>query len=99
MIAELRKKSQITIPKEIISELNLQEGDHLEVSIREGVICLEPVAIYSKAYVEKLENTVMMINEKPKDYTEGPFSTVEDAIKYLESEDNPRSKNKKTNNK
>ena len=97
MIAELRKKSQITIPKEIISELNLQEGDHLEVSIKEGIICLEPVAIYSKSYVEKLENTVMMINEKSKYYTEGPFTTVEDAIKYLESEDNPKSKNKKTN--
>ncbi len=97
MIVELRKKSQITIPKEVIFELNLQEGDHLEVSIREGVICLEPVAIYSKAYVDKLESTVMMINEKPKDYTEGPFSTVKDAIKYLESEDNPKSKNKKTN--
>ena len=96
MIAELRKKSQITIPKEVISELNLQEGDHLDVSIREGVICLEPVAIYSKTYVEKLENAVMMINEKPKDYTEGPFSTVEDAINYLESEDTPKTKDKKT---
>ncbi|MFA7076548.1 MAG: AbrB/MazE/SpoVT family DNA-binding domain-containing protein [Candidatus Izemoplasmatales bacterium] len=99
MIVEFRKKSQITIPREIISELNLQEGDHLEVSIREGVICLEPVAIYSKSYVEKLENTVMMINEKQKDYTEGPFSTGEDAIKYLDSKNNPKSKNKKTNNK
>lgn len=96
MIAELRKKSQITIPKEVITELNLQEGDHLEVSIREGVICLEPVAIYSKSYVKKLENAVMMINEKPKVYTEGPFSTVEDAINYLESEDTPNSKDKKT---
>jgi AbrB family looped-hinge helix DNA binding protein len=99
MIAELRKKSQITIPKEIISELNLQEGDHLEVSIREGIICLEPVAIYAKSYVEKLENTVMMINEKPKDYTEGSFSTVKDAIQYLESEDIPKRKSKKTSNK
>ena len=29
MIIELRKKSQITIPKEIINELNLQEKDQL----------------------------------------------------------------------
>lgn len=56
-------------------------------------------AIYYKAYVEKLENTVMMINEKPKDYSESPFSTVKDAIQYLESEDNPKSKNKKTSKK
>ena len=31
MLAELRTKSQITIPKEIIKKLNLLEGDKLEV--------------------------------------------------------------------
>jgi len=95
MIVELRKKSQITLPKEIISELNLQEGDHLDISINKGKICLEPVAVYSKAYIEKLEHAVMMINEKPKAYTEGPFSTLEDAIEYLESNDDSKDKNKK----
>ena len=29
MIIELRKKSQITLPKEIVKNLNLQEGDNL----------------------------------------------------------------------
>ncbi|MGE4572593.1 MAG: AbrB/MazE/SpoVT family DNA-binding domain-containing protein, partial [Candidatus Izemoplasmatales bacterium] len=38
MIIELRKKSQITIPKEIINELNLQEKDQLDISIKNGVI-------------------------------------------------------------
>ena len=87
MIVELRKKSQITIPKEIVTALDLREGDHLEINYSEGVIHLEPVAIYSKAYVEKLEKSVMMISEEPNKYTEGPFSSVEDAIKYLETDD------------
>ena len=32
MLAELRKKSQITIPKEIITKLGLNEGDKLDIS-------------------------------------------------------------------
>ena len=45
MIIELRKKSQITLPKEIVKNLNLQEGDKFEVSIENGTIKLEPVAV------------------------------------------------------
>jgi len=87
MIIELRKKSQITIPKEIVNELNLNEGDHLEISVRDGAINIEPVAVYSKSYVEKLEKSVMMIQEEPAKYDAGPFSSVEEAIEYLESDD------------
>lgn len=91
MIIELRRKSQITIPKEIINELNLIEGDHLEINVVNGVIHIQPVAIYSKAYVEKLEQSVMMINEDVSKYSEGPFSSVEEAIEYLESKNNNQS--------
>lgn len=87
MIIELRKKSQITIPKEIINELNLQEKDQLEISIKNGVIVIEPVAIYSKSYIQKLEETVMRINEDPSKYNVGPFRSVEEAIEYLEESD------------
>lgn len=84
MIIDLRKKSQVTIPKEIVSELNLQEGDHLDISIKNGVIIIEPVAIYSKSYIQKLEDTVMRINEEPSKDNVGPFNSVEEAINYLE---------------
>jgi AbrB family looped-hinge helix DNA binding protein len=88
MIIDLRKKSQVTIPKEVVNELNLNEGDHLDISIKDGVIIIEPVAVYSKSYIKKLENTVMRINEEPVDYNVGPFKSVEEAINYLEkSED------------
>lgn len=84
MIVELRKKSQITIPKEIVDKLNLQEGDHLEISVKDGAVILEQVAIYSKSYIKKLEDTVMRINEEPNKYNIGPFKSVEEAIEYLE---------------
>ena len=87
MIIELRKKSQVTIPKEIVNELNLNEGDHLDVSVKDGVIVIEPVAVYSKSYIKKIEDTIMMLNEESNEYNVGPFKTVEDAIEYLEKSD------------
>ena len=95
MIIELRKKSQITIPKEIINELNLQEKDQLEISIKNGVIVIEPVAIYSKSYIQKLEETVMRINEDFSKYNVGPFKSVEEAINFLEESDEDDEKDKK----
>ncbi len=93
MIIELRKKSQVTIPKEVADELNLQEGDHLDVSVKDGVIVIEPVAVYSKAYIEKLEQTVLRLNEETSEYKIGPFKTVEEAIEYLETSEEDSQKN------
>lgn len=50
---------------------------------------IEPVAIYSKSYILKLEVTIMRISEDPIKYNVGPFKFVEEAIKYLENTDNP----------
>jgi len=87
MIIELRKKSQITIPQAIMSASNLKEGDHLDIGVRDGVIVMEPVAIYSKDYVKRLENTVMMIDKKDDAHIGRGASSAEDAMKYLESDD------------
>jgi AbrB family looped-hinge helix DNA binding protein len=94
MIIELRKKSQITIPKEIINQLNLQEKDQLEISVKDGIIIIEPVAVYSKSYIQKLEETVMRINEKSSQYNVGPFKSVEEAINYLEETNEDDGKDK-----
>jgi AbrB family looped-hinge helix DNA binding protein len=95
MLIELRKKSQITIPKEIINELNLREKDQLEISVKDGVIMLAPVAVYSKSYIQKLEETVMRINEDPSKYNVGPFKSVEDAMNYLVESDVNENENDK----
>lgn len=48
MLAELRQKSQITIPKEIIVKLGLSEGDTLDIFEKDGTICIMPVVVYPK---------------------------------------------------
>lgn len=49
MLAELRQKSQITIPKEIIVKLGLSEGDKLDIFEQDGTICMMPVVVYPKS--------------------------------------------------
>ena len=97
MIIELRKKSQVTIPKDIVTELNLLEGDYLDISIKDGAIIIEPVAVYSKSYIHKLEETVMRISEEPSKYSVGPFNSVEEAINYLEDADENNKQKEKEN--
>ena len=51
MLTELRTKSQITIPKDIVMKMGLREGDKLEIVEKDGVIELMPVAVYPKKYL------------------------------------------------
>jgi len=48
-IIELRDRSQITLPKEVIKAMGLQKGDQLEISVEEDVIKIRPVIIVPKA--------------------------------------------------
>jgi AbrB family looped-hinge helix DNA binding protein len=82
MIIELRKKSQITLPKEIVKELNLIEGDKFEINIINGLITLEPVAVYPKEYLIKLEEEIKVLKEDSNiKYT--AFDNINDLMKSL----------------
>ena len=64
MIAELRPKSQVTIPKPLIEKLGLSTGDRLEIFEKDGMICIMPVVVYPKAYVDKLLSDVKKIKQE-----------------------------------
>lgn len=83
MIAELRKKSQITIPKEIISKLSLSVGDKLEIFEKDGTICLMPVVVYPKSYVEELKAEIKNVKEKLSSGEQQVFENVDDLFKAL----------------
>lgn len=48
MIAQLREKSQITIPKNLIEKLNLKIGDNIDINIENNTIVIRPVVIIPK---------------------------------------------------
>ena len=58
MLTELRTKSQITCPKDIVKHLGLAEGDKLDVVEKDGVIQIIPVAVYPKKYLEELRGEI-----------------------------------------
>lgn len=86
MIIELRQKSQITIPKEIIRKLGLKEGDSFDITIEDGAIRLTPVAIYSRKYVNELKNEIREIKEKIASGTQPVFDNIDDLFSELDRE-------------
>ena len=84
MLLELRAKSQITIPKELVDKLGLSEGDKLEIYERDGIICIIPVVVYPKKYIDELRDEIETTKLKIK-YGEQPlFDNVDALFEKLE---------------
>lgn len=66
MITELRRKSQITIPKGIVAKLNLREGDKLEIYEANGEIRIVPVEVYPIGYMEGLKKEIERLRRGSK---------------------------------
>ncbi len=82
MIIELRKKSQITLPKEVVKKLNLQEGDKFQVIIENGDIKLVPIVVYPKEYIKKITEEVQLLREDPKNQY-NVFDNIDELIKSI----------------
>ncbi len=76
MLAEIRGRSQITIPAEIIKKLGISEGDKFEIMERDGGIFLCPVVVYPK---EKLTQIEKLLKKSEADIkNQAAFDRVED---------------------
>jgi len=49
MIVDLKQKSQVTIPKELVNKLNLSVGDKLDVVEKDGKLIITPVIVIPKS--------------------------------------------------
>ncbi len=86
MLAELRAKSQITLPREIVAALGLSEGDKLEVYERDGIIYMMPVAVYPKGYVDALHNEISQLKEDIRAGKQPVFDSIDALIDKLEED-------------
>lgn len=76
MLAEIRGRSQITIPSEIIKKLGISEGDKFDIMERDGGIFLCPVVVYPK---DKIARIAKILKESENDTkTRTAFESVED---------------------
>ena len=83
MLAELKDKSQVTIPKSIINELGLNRGDMFEVVVDNGAVVLVPVVVYPKEKAEKLEALAEAAKENIAKGKAKVYDDVEDLIADL----------------
>lgn len=76
MLAEIRGRSQITIPAEIIKKLGICEGDKFDIVEKDGGIFLCPVIVYPK---DKLLKIAKLIKDSETELSaQESFNTVED---------------------
>ena len=79
MLVEMRARSQITLPNEIIKNLGISEGDKFEVEERDGGVFLCPVVVYPKAKLEQLAKTIKEHEKSPS----AVFESVEELFKDI----------------
>ena len=84
LLSELRAKSQITIPKELVDKLGLSKGDKLEIREMDGMICIVPVAVYPKKYVDELREEIQETKAKIVAGQQPVFDTVDALFARLE---------------
>jgi AbrB family looped-hinge helix DNA binding protein len=84
MLTELRTKSQITIPKDIVMKMGLREGDKLEIVEKDGVIELMPVAVYPKKYLDELRSEINETKAKIAAGEQPVFDTVDELFEMLD---------------
>ncbi|MCI8378820.1 MAG: AbrB/MazE/SpoVT family DNA-binding domain-containing protein [Lachnospiraceae bacterium] len=86
MLAELRQKAQVTIPREIIVKLGLSEGDKLDIFEKDGFIYIMPVVVYPKKYLNELKEEINDVKAKLASREQPVFDSVDALFDKLETE-------------
>jgi len=83
VLAELKERSQVTIPKSVVTKLGLQTGDQFEIITHNGEIHLVPVIVYPKSKIEKLEKLAAQAEAMFASGVIEVFDGADDAITSL----------------
>ncbi len=84
-VIDLRAKSQVTIPKKLLKQVGMEEGDKFEAVAVNGEIRLIPVVVYPKRVLDRIEKE---IEQAEKDIASGEskvYDSVDAMFKDLES--------------
>lgn len=81
MLTEIRGRSQITIPAEIIKKLGIAEGDRFDVIEKNGGIFLCPVAAYPKDKMAKIARII-----KESEVKQGGYDSVDDLFGEMDTD-------------
>ena len=84
MLVELKAKSQVTIPKDIVNSMDLNQGDQFEVIEDKGKIVLVPVAIYPEHVIKELRKQVDEIKESIENGEQPVFDSINSLFEDLD---------------
>lgn len=84
MLVELKAKSQVTIPKDIVNSMGLSQGDQFEAIEDNGKIVLVPVAIYPEHVIKELKEQVDEIKESIKKVEQPVFDSIDSLFEDLD---------------
>ncbi len=81
MLIEMRGRSQVTIPSEIVKNLGIKEGDKFDVIEKDGGIFLCPVVVYPK---REMLHIAKLLKETESEYKSGKLKAYDDVDKMFE---------------
>ena len=84
MLVELKAKSQVTIPKVIVSSMELNQGDQFEITEDNGKIILVPVAVYPERFIKDLKAEVQEIREAIRTGDQPTFESIDSLFEELD---------------
>ncbi|MBS6524516.1 MAG: AbrB/MazE/SpoVT family DNA-binding domain-containing protein [Peptoniphilaceae bacterium] len=84
MLVGLKAKSQVTIPKDIVQSMELNQGDQFEVTEDNGKIVLVPVAVYPEHVIRSLKAEVKEIKESIKNGNQLVFDSIDSLFEELD---------------
>ncbi len=84
MLVELKAKSQVTIPKEIVSLMNLSQGDKFEIIEESGKIVLIPLEVYPKNVIDELKASVEEIKASIDNGERPVFDSIDALFEELD---------------
>lgn len=84
MLVELKAKSQVTIPKDIVNSLDFNQGDQFEVMEEDGKIILVPVAVYPERVIENLKKSVKELKVSIENGDQPVFDNIDSLFEELD---------------
>jgi AbrB family looped-hinge helix DNA binding protein len=86
-LIQIRKKAQITLPASVRQKLGIEEGDFVDVQIKDGDIVLKVMKLVSKEqawfWTERWQNGEKEAEEDIRSGKVHKFEDTEDAIAFL----------------
>jgi AbrB family looped-hinge helix DNA binding protein len=94
-LVQVRKKSQITLPQSIRKVLNIEEGDYLDVRVKDGEIILKAKKLIDKDqawfWTERWQQGERKADEDIRQGRTHQFDDINQAVSFLHEQSGKKS--------